>query len=179
MPPASLSLAYIGLGSNLNDPESQVRGTLEAFSRCKSIRLIRTSAMYRNPPMGPADQPDFINAVALIETKLSPRALLDTLLRMESERGRIREPGNHWGPRAIDLDILLYDDRKIDQPDLKIPHPGISKRNFVLFPLLEVEPDLWIPGLGKIKDIAAGHDSTALIRIGSLKNYIRAIINKN
>jgi len=168
--PASLSpacsLAYIGLGSNLNDPEAQVRSMIAAFSHRQSLKLIKASAMYRNPPMGPANQPDFINAVAVVKTKLSPRELLDELLRMECERGRTRESGNHWGPRAIDLDILLYDDRQIDQPDLKIPHPGISERNFVLFPLLEVEPDLWIPGLGWIKEIAAGHDSTALIRIG-------------
>ncbi len=173
MAPASLSVAWIGLGSNLNDPESQVRGTLNAFRHHKSISLLRTSAMYRNPPMGPANQPDFVNAVAMIETGLSPRELLDELLCMESERGRIREPGSHWGPRAIDLDILLYDDRQIDQPDLKIPHPGISQRNFVLFPLLEAEPDLWIPGIGKVKDIAAGHDSTALIRIDEPKTAPR------
>jgi len=129
----------IALGSNLDDPEAQVRRGFEEIAALDKTRLVARSSLYRTAPAGYADQPDFINACALVETSLAPRALLDALLAIEQRHGRKRTIVN--GPRTLDLDIILYDERRIDEPGLTVPHPRAREREFVLKPLLEVWPD--------------------------------------
>ena len=157
--------AYVGVGSNLNDPAQQVRRAFAALEQIPDTRLVSTSALYQNPPMGPADQPDYVNAVAAVSTTLTASALLSELLAIEQHAGRQRNDALPWGPRIIDLDLLVFGDRIIDDPELTIPHPGISERNFVLFPLLEVAPDLSIPGLGPVSGLAGRIDGSSLRRV--------------
>ncbi len=158
--------ASVGIGSNLDDPEFQVRSAFAALELLPDSRMIATSYLYRNPPMGPSDQPDYVNAVAGLLTRLAPATLLSELLNIEQQRGRLRDPGDRWGPRIIDLDLLVYSDRLLAEPGLTIPHPGISERNFVLLPLLDIAPWLWIPGAGTVTAIASRVDGSALQRIG-------------
>lgn len=139
-------IAFIGLGSNLSDPSNQVLHALQALDSLPQTRVLARSSLYRSAPIGYVHQPDFINAVAQLETTLSPRALLDTLLALENECGRTREFPN--APRIIDLDVLLYDDLQHHEHGLTIPHPQMHKRAFVLYPLLEIAPDCVIPGVG-------------------------------
>ncbi|UCE89170.1 MAG: 2-amino-4-hydroxy-6-hydroxymethyldihydropteridine diphosphokinase [Pseudomonadota bacterium] len=145
--------AWIGLGSNLQDPVNQVRTALVELDAIPDTHLVRHSRLYRSAPMGPADQPDYINAVAMLETTLSPRGLLDELRAIESRHGRVRG-GPRWGPRTLDLDLLLFGERRIAQADLTVPHPGLHVRAFVLYPLVEIAPDLTIPGHGRVRDLA-------------------------
>jgi 2-amino-4-hydroxy-6-hydroxymethyldihydropteridine diphosphokinase len=140
---------YIGLGANLEDPVAQVRRALVALSGLPQTRLVAHSRLYRNPPMGPPDQPDYVNAVACIETKLAPLDLLDGLHAIERDHGRVRH-GAKWGARTLDLDMLLYGDRVIRHERLTVPHPGLPERAFVLYPLAEIAPGLDIPGHGAI-----------------------------
>ncbi|MGV6807427.1 MAG: 2-amino-4-hydroxy-6-hydroxymethyldihydropteridine diphosphokinase [bacterium] len=135
--------AYIGLGSNLDDPLGQVNTALKALDALPETSVCRTSRWYRTPPLGPSDQPDFVNGAALIETALKPKALLAALQQIESNQGRIRS--QHWGPRTLDLDILLYNRETIQEPDLRIPHPGLTSRAFVLMPLRDIDPTLVLP----------------------------------
>ena len=141
-----MPLAFIALGANLADPEHQVRAALESLSRLPNCRLLRASSLYRTAPVGVAGQPDFINAVALMETTLAPQALLATLFTIETEFGRRRDYRN--APRTLDLDLLLYDDLVLDSAELQLPHPRMHLRAFVLAPLLEIAPDCAIPGRG-------------------------------
>lgn len=141
-------MAFIGLGSNLDRPELQVKSALVELQSLKSSRLLCHSSLYRSAPMGPQDQPDYLNAVAAIDTALSAFALLDALQTIEDAHGRIRK--QRWGPRTLDLDVLLYGDATIDDVRLQVPHPGISERAFVLYPLYEIAPELTIPGLGPL-----------------------------
>ena len=141
-------VAYIGLGSNLNNPVQQVHAALLELHKSAKIILNRYSSLYQSEPMGPQDQPDYINAVARVTTTLSPDALLDVLQHLEVEHGRVR--GRHWGERSLDLDLLLYGDLQMQTPRLTVPHPGIGERPFVLYPLQEVDPLLEIPGMGKL-----------------------------
>jgi 2-amino-4-hydroxy-6-hydroxymethyldihydropteridine diphosphokinase len=136
--------AAIALGSNLDDPEAQVRRALDEIAAIAQTKLLARSRLYRTAPVGYADQPDFVNACALVETSLAPRALLDALLAIEQRHGRVREMRN--GPRTLDLDIIVYGDRVIDEPGLIIPHPRAHERAFVMQPLREVWPDVVIPG---------------------------------
>ena len=138
--------AAIALGSNLDDPEAQVRRGFDEIASVERTRLLARSRLYRTAPVGYADQPDFVNACALVETSLPPRALQDALLASEQRHGRVREMRN--GPRTLDLDIIVYGDRVIDEPGLVIPHPRAHERAFVMQPLLEVWPDVVIPGAG-------------------------------
>ena len=131
--------AAIALGSNIEDPEAHVRRGFEEIAGLPSTRLLARSSLYRTAPVGYANQPDFINACADVETALAPRALLDALLAIEQRHGRVRTIPN--GPRTLDLDIILYGDRRIDEPGLCVPHPRAREREFVLKPLLEVWPD--------------------------------------
>jgi 2-amino-4-hydroxy-6-hydroxymethyldihydropteridine diphosphokinase len=146
--------AYIGLGSNLEDPRRQVRTALVELGALPYTRLVAQSSLYRSDPMGPADQPDYINAVAAIDTLLTPLALLDALLGIERMHGRVRH-GTRWGPRTLDLDVLIYGDRIISDTRLAVPHPGIGERAFVLLPLAEIAPNLAIPGHGAVAALAA------------------------
>ncbi len=145
--------AFIGLGSNLADPVAQVSRAQEALDGLAQTRVVRCSSLYRSAPVGYLAQPDFINAVAQLETGLSPRALLDALLALELEQGRTREFCN--APRTLDLDILLYDDLIHHEHGLTIPHPQMHLRAFVLQPLLEIAPDSDIPGVGNAAAAAA------------------------
>jgi 2-amino-4-hydroxy-6-hydroxymethyldihydropteridine diphosphokinase len=155
--------AYIALGSNLEDPEAQVAAGFEALAMLPDTRLARISSLYRSAPVGYLDQPEFINAVALIETALPPRALLDALLKIERRRGRVRDFPN--APRTLDLDILLYGDDTYSDEALTIPHARMAERAFVLLPLAEIAPDVSVPGLGRAADLAARADTSAITRL--------------
>ena len=139
--------SYIGLGSNLDNPARQLRRALTALNDAPGISLARYSSFYRSKPMGPQDQPDFINAVAALKSNLSAQALLARLQAIEDQQGRIRG-GQRWGPRTLDLDLLLHGDEVIAEADLTVPHPGLAHRLFVLLPLLELAPEIEIPGQG-------------------------------
>jgi 2-amino-4-hydroxy-6-hydroxymethyldihydropteridine diphosphokinase len=145
--------AVIALGSNIDEPERQVRSAFDEIAAMPGTRLVAKSRLHRTKPVGYADQPDFVNACALVETALPPRALLDNLLDLEKRHGRVRAIRN--GPRTLDLDIVLYGDATVDEPGLTIPHPRAHERAFVLKPLLEVWPDAVIPGRGFARDLVA------------------------
>jgi 2-amino-4-hydroxy-6-hydroxymethyldihydropteridine diphosphokinase len=140
---------YVGLGSNLEDPQMQVRSALDELAGLPRTRLRAHSSLYISAPMGPQDQPDFVNAVACLETALRPEQLLRALQAIEQSHRR--QKSRHWGPRTLDLDILLYGHDVIDSEHLKVPHPGIAQRNFVLYPLAEIDCQLDIPGVGKVQ----------------------------
>ena len=144
--------ACIGLGANLGDAADTLRKAVEALDHRGGITVRAVSRFYRTPAWGREDQPDFINAVALLETSLTPRALLERLLEVETEFGRHRPDGERWGPRTLDLDLLLYGDAVIDEPGLRVPHPHLHERAFALVPLLEVLPEARIPGYGAARD---------------------------
>ena len=146
--------AYIGVGSNLEDPRAQVLATIARLDDLPRSRLVLASSLYRSRPFGPVAQPDFVNAVAGILTQLEPPALLNELKAIESSMGR-PERHEHWGPRIIDLDLLAFGTERRSEPELTLPHPGIVERNFVLYPLAEIAPDLELPGLGRVADLAA------------------------
>lgn len=150
--------AYIGLGSNLDNPVEQINSSLAAMGAHPGIRIQRVSSFYRNPPMGPQDQPDYINGVAEISVDLSAEELLDVLIEIENDHGRVRK-GDRWGPRVLDLDILLFGEEYIETGRLIVPHPGIAKRSFVLQPLAEIAPDLVIPGLGAVENLLKKADT--------------------
>lgn len=145
---------YIGVGSNVDDPAAQVRLAVSKLGGIAGLRLVRASPLYGSRPLGPIAQPDFVNAVVGALTQLQPRQLLWQLQALETSLGR---PAQHqrWGPRVIDLDLLVYGRERGSGDDLELPHPGIAARNFVLLPLADVAPDLEVPGLGRIGDLAA------------------------
>ena len=145
--------AAIALGSNLEDPEAQVRRGFDEIAALPETRLLARSSLHRTAPVGYRDQPDFVNACALVETSLAPRALLDGLLAIERRHGRVREIPN--GPRTLDLDIVLYGDQVIHEAGLTVPHPRAHERAFVLEPLVEVWPDAVIPGKGSAMECLA------------------------
>lgn len=140
---STLTLAYIGLGSNLEDPKQQVVQAIEELRDIPETRLVTCSSIYRSDPVGPAGQPDYINAVAALETSLAPHALLDQLQAIENSHQRKRI--QHWGPRTLDLDLLLYGNEVIDDERLNVPHPWMRERSFVLWPLAEIAPQLIFP----------------------------------
>ena len=146
--------AGIGLGANLGDPVAAVRHAIRALGELPDSRLLAASRLYRTPAWGRTDQPDYINAAVLLETRLDPQALLAQLLDIERSAGRQRD-GLRWGPRVLDLDLLLYGDERIDVDVLTVPHPRIAERAFVLVPLLEVSPQVVIPGIGPARDALA------------------------
>lgn len=145
-------VAYIGLGSNLEDPEQQVRAARSAIAGLTDVDELAFSSLYRSPPMGPQDQPDYINAVMAVATNLPAIGLLRCLQRIELDQGRVRK-GLRWGARTLDLDLLLYAGQQINEPDLIVPHPGMAERAFVLYPLYEIAPDLMVPGKGRLADL--------------------------
>lgn len=146
--------AYVALGSNLDDPRRQVERAFGELAGLADTRLVLQSGLWRSAPMGPA-QPDFVNAVAGLLTLLEPRALLDKLRALERQLGKI-EPAVRWGPRLIDLDLLMVGDVSCDEPGLQMPHPGLHQRNFVLYPLAEIAPMLWVPGHGRVNRLIDG-----------------------
>ena len=141
-----MHLAYVALGANLDDPLAQVRAALAALTELPESRLVQASSLYRTAPIGIHGQPDFINAVARLETRLTAHDLLAALLAVEAQFGRRRD--FHHAPRTLDLDLLLYDAEIINSPQLTLPHPRMHLRAFVLEPLLEIAPDCRIPGRG-------------------------------
>ncbi len=141
-------VAWIGLGSNLENPKQQLTQAVSALNGLNRCRVMDRSRLYISSPMGPQDQPDYINAVVKLSTHLTAHELLQALQEIEQSQGRQRN-GQHWGPRTIDLDILLYGEQIIDSKDLIVPHPGLAHRAFVLYPLWEVDPDLLVPAADK------------------------------
>jgi len=146
--------AYIGIGSNLDQPEQQVRSAFAALQKLPDSGFARLSCLYRSAPMGPTDQPDFVNAAAAILTKLDARELFQALKDIEDAQGKRRDTPR-WGPRVIDLDLLVMGSLVVDQPDLHIPHPGIAERNFVLLPLADIALHLQVPGRASVQKLLA------------------------
>lgn len=144
--------AYIGLGSNLADPVRQITDALDELVSIPQSQLIARSPLYRSAPMGPRDQPDYINAAAAIETQLSAKTLLHYLQRIEQRHGRVRD-GQRWGPRTLDLDLLIYGHEVFSDAELTLPHPGAHERVFVLGPLYSIAPEAVIPGKGRVADL--------------------------
>ena len=150
-----MTLAAIGLGANLGDAAATVRGALAELARLPETRLLHASRLYRTPAWGVSEQPDFINAAVLVDTSLPAGALLECLLAIERAFGRVRADGERWGPRTLDLDLLLYADARIDEPGLRVPHPHLHERAFALLPLLEAWPQACIPGIGPASECKA------------------------
>lgn len=151
-----MTLAAVGLGANLGEAVATLRDAIDELARLPDTELLRASRLYRTPAWGRTEQPDFINAVALVETGMPARELLDALLAIERSFGRVRLDGERWGPRTLDLDLLLFGDAVIDEPGLRVPHPHLHERAFALLPLAEIAPQLAIPGIGSVAVIAAG-----------------------
>ena len=162
--PAIWQPAYIGLGSNLQDPKAQILRACQALQAIASTRFVRISPRYRSKPFGPVPQPDFVNAVAGVLTRLDSRTLLGELLALERALGRPAER-ERWGPRIIDLDLLVYGRERREEPDLTLPHRGIVERNFVLYPLCDLAPDLDVPGLGRVAELKGRLASEGLERL--------------
>lgn len=145
-----MTACYIGLGSNLADPVRQIKSAIAALGKLPETRLVKNSSLYRSQPLGRKDQPEYINAVVELETSLTALTLLSHLQGIESAHGRTRAE-ERWASRTLDLDLLMYGNAQIFERGLRIPHPEIPNRNFVLCPLLEIQPDIEIPGLGPAK----------------------------
>ena len=161
----SMHTAFVALGSNLGDPEKKVRQGIAALAELPQVRLAAASSLYRSAPVGAADQPDFINAVAQLTTTLVPQDLLAALLAIEKQFGRQRSFRN--APRVLDLDLLLYDAQCIAEPGLAVPHPRMHQRAFVLAPLLELAPACVIPGVGPAADWLARCTNQTLVRLAA------------
>jgi 2-amino-4-hydroxy-6-hydroxymethyldihydropteridine diphosphokinase len=155
--------AYIGLGSNLDSPQQQVLSAIAEITALDGVQAVEASSLYRSLPMGPQDQPDYINAVIAVDTSMDPHALLDALQRLEQDHGRKRL--RHWGERTLDLDIIVYDDLILTDERLHIPHPGLAERAFVLYPLAEVAPSLQVPTFGPVSELLTRCDATGLVRL--------------
>jgi 2-amino-4-hydroxy-6-hydroxymethyldihydropteridine diphosphokinase len=153
--PAYDARAYVGLGSNLGDREQTLRNAVAALSEAPGVDVVSVSALIDTEPVGFLDQPRFLNGVAALDTTLPPEALLELLLEIERRFGRSREGTPPAGPRTLDLDLLLYGDEEIDEPGLRVPHPRMHERPFVLGPLAEIAPELRIPGRGEVQTLLA------------------------
>ncbi|MFZ1386018.1 MAG: 2-amino-4-hydroxy-6-hydroxymethyldihydropteridine diphosphokinase [Thiolinea sp.] len=145
------TLAYIGLGSNQGESIATLKSALKQLAEHASIELQAVSSFYQTKPVGPQNQSDYVNAVAGLKTELSAQALLAVLLEIERLHGRVRDPNLRWGPRTLDLDLLLYGDAIIQETNLVVPHPELCKRAFVVYPLLEIAPDLALPSGSSLK----------------------------
>ena len=158
---------YIGLGSNLAEPLRQLQTALAAIAELPHSQLVTTSSFYASDPLGPPDQPRYVNAVAALDTALAPLELLDALQRIEQEQGRVRK-AERWGPRTLDLDILLFGDRLIDEPRLKVPHYQMQERAFVLYPLAELAPaQLELADGRRLSDLLAACPFVGLDRLAT------------
>ncbi len=151
--------AYVGIGSNLDAPVEQIGSAIDSIAALPECVLTQRSSLYRSAPLGGLEQPDFVNAVVALLTTLGALALLERLQSIETAHGRRRDVG-HWGPRTIDLDLLVVGDEVVDEPRLSLPHPGIAGRNFVLLPLRELAPHMLIPGLGTVSAVARQNDNS-------------------
>ncbi len=155
--------AYVGLGSNLDRPADRVRAAFDALDRLEGTRCVGRSPLYLSEPLGPPGQPRYVNAAAGLQTALAPSVLLRALHAIEVDHGRIR--GVRWGPRTLDLDLLVYDGLRQDDPGLTLPHPRLHERAFVLYPLQDIAPDLIIPGLGPLGELLARCPGAGLKRL--------------
>lgn len=153
--------AYLALGSNLADPLHQVQSALDALAGLPQTSLLAISPFYRTPPYGPPDQPDYLNAAVLLDTELAPEALLDQTQRIELEQGRVRKD-ERWGPRTLDLDIMLFGDLTLETPRLTVPHYDMRHRAFMLVPLLSIAPDLVFPDGTPLKTLVAALDTRTI-----------------
>jgi len=159
-------VAFVGLGANLGEAARTVREALQELDALPDTRLLRASRLYRTRAWGVEAQPDFINAVAMLETALSARGLLDALLALERAHGRDRARETRWGPRTLDLDLLVHGDARIDEPGLRVPHPHLHERAFVLLPLADIAPDTVVPGAGRVRELAAAMAGDGIEAIG-------------
>jgi 2-amino-4-hydroxy-6-hydroxymethyldihydropteridine diphosphokinase len=150
-----MATAFVGIGSNLGEPERQIAAALDQLAAEDGIELVAVSTLRETEPVGFLDQPNFLNGALQLETELPPRELLKRLLAIESRLGRVRGEGPRLGPRTIDLDLLLYGVEEIDEPGLTVPHPRLPERRFALEPLAELAPGLEIPGLGPVQTLLA------------------------
>ncbi|PSW18544.1 2-amino-4-hydroxy-6-hydroxymethyldihydropteridine diphosphokinase [Photobacterium sanctipauli] len=153
--------AYIAVGSNLSDPVTQAQSAIEALKQHPDLKVVGVSSLYSSTPMGPQDQPDYINAVVAVETELAPLALLDCTQSIEQEHGRVRK-AERWGPRTLDLDIVLYGDLVHQCERLTVPHYGMKVREFVLYPLAEIAPELVLPDNTALQSLLAEVDRNGL-----------------
>jgi 2-amino-4-hydroxy-6-hydroxymethyldihydropteridine diphosphokinase len=153
-----MARAYVGLGSNLGDREQVLRHALALLAAEPALELVAASSTRETDPVDYEDQPRFLNAAASLETDLSPRELLERLLSIEQRLGRTRD-GPRYGPRTIDLDLLVYDDEVVDEPGLTLPHPRLAERRFALEPLAELDPTLVVPGAGTVSDLLSKLES--------------------
>lgn len=158
--------AYIAVGSNLGDPVAQAKNAIDALKILPKSRVTGISSLYSSQPMGPQNQPDYINAVVEIQTELAPLALLDATQAIEQQQGRVRK-ADRWGPRTLDLDILLYGDHILNEPRLTVPHYGMKVREFVLYPLAEIAPNLVLPDNTSLTELLKKVDRNGLTVWGS------------
>lgn len=152
-----MARAYVGLGANLGDREATLRQAVERLGEVDGLRVVGVSQLRETDPVGVVDQPRFLNGAAAIETELAPRELLDALLDVERGLGRVRD-GARWGPRTVDLDLLVYADLVMDEPGLHVPHPRLHERRFALEPLADLDPSLEIPGRGTVSELLSALD---------------------
>ena len=148
--------AYIGLGANLGDRDATLRAAVELLAAEPGVAVVAVSSFVETEPWGYADQPRFLNGACAVETELDPAALLIRLLAVERQLGRTRGDGHRFGPRTVDLDLLVHGDLVVDEPGLQVPHPRLAERRFALAPLAEIAPDLVVPGHGRVADLLAG-----------------------
>jgi 2-amino-4-hydroxy-6-hydroxymethyldihydropteridine diphosphokinase len=153
--PIGTASAYVGIGANLGERAETIAAAVELLAAEKGVEVVAVSALRETDPVGYEDQPRFLNAAVLVETELPPRMLLERLLEIEAGLGRIRGVGPRFGPRTIDLDLLLYGDETIDEDALEVPHPRLHERRFVLEPLAELDPSLVVPGRGPVSELLA------------------------
>lgn len=171
-----MAIAYIGLGANLGDALNTLKAAIKQLAEQEGVRLLGHSSFYRSKPHGPADQPDYINAVAQIDTDLAPQQLLDRLFYIENHHGRERKI--RWGARTLDLDLLLYDQELIETESLTVPHPRIAERSFVVWPLLELNPELSLPtglSLKSCQQQLSGDDLVILEAVNSANDCTRQV----
>lgn len=153
----TMTRAYVGLGANLGPKEVTLLRAVDLLAGEPGVEVLAVSQLHETQPVGNTDQPDFLNGALSVDTSLSPRELLDALLRVEQELGRVRDD-ERWGPRTIDLDLLVYGDEIVDEPGLRVPHPRLHERRFALEPLVDLEPELVVPGLGAVSELLAQLD---------------------
>ena len=146
--------AYVGIGANLGDREGTIRRAVELLDEIDGIEVVAVSALRETEPWGPVEQPAFVNGAVAVETVFEPSELLEALLDVERRLGRVRT-GERWGPRTIDLDLLLYGERVVDEPGLTVPHPRLHERRFALEPLAELAPEAYVPGRGSVAELLA------------------------
>jgi 2-amino-4-hydroxy-6-hydroxymethyldihydropteridine diphosphokinase len=156
------SRAFVGLGGNVGDVETTLAEAMWALDSMPQTSIRAQSRLYRTPPWGNTEQPPFTNAVVELQTRLSPRVLLNLLLDIEQRFGRDRSEGEKWGPRELDLDLLVFGEEQIDEPGMHVPHPHIASRAFVLVPLAEIAPTLEIPGAGRVSELVRAVDTSGI-----------------